>query len=105
MKKFVLSVVIAFAFATPSLAQSYSAGYGSGNLIATPLLEKTNGANGYFGTVQSPTARTAKTSRAASGTSAYAYSPPTSHRHKTHSKSRDRWWSGAGLWARTRQAP
>jgi hypothetical protein len=91
MKKIVLGAVIAFAFATPSLAQSYSAGYGTGNLIDAPLLEKTNGAYGYFGTVQSPTARTATTSRAASGTSAYAYSPPTSspptsRRHKTHNK-------------------
>ena len=67
----VLGAVIAFAFATPSLAQSYSAGYGTGNLIDAPLLEKTNGAYGYFGIVQSPTARTATTSRAASGTSAY----------------------------------
>jgi hypothetical protein len=81
----VLGAVIAFAFATPSLAQSYSAGYGTGNLIDAPLLEKTNGAYGYFGTVQSPKA-TATTSRAASGTSAYAYSPPTSRRHKTHNK-------------------
>jgi len=88
MKKIVLGVVIALAFATPGLAQSYSAGYGTGNLIDTPLLEKTNGAYGYFGTVQSPTARTATISRAANGTSAYAYSPPASHRHKTHNKSR-----------------
>ena len=80
MKKIVLGAVIAFAFATPSLAQPYSAGYGTGNLIDAPLLEKTNGAS-----------RTATTSRAASGTSAYAYSPPTSspptsRRHKTHNK-------------------
>ena len=86
MKKIVLGAVIAFAFATPSLAQSYSAGYGTGNLIDAPLLDKTNGAYGYFGKVQSPTARTATTSRAASGTSAYAYSPPTSRRHKTHNR-------------------
>jgi len=88
MKKIVLGVVIALAFATPSLAQSYSASYGTGNLIDTPLLEKTNGAYGYLGTVQSPKAKTATTSRAASGTSAYAYSPPTSHRNKTHNRSR-----------------
>jgi len=92
MKKIVLGAVIAFAFATPGLAQSYSASYGTGNLIDTPLLEKTNGAYGYFGTVQSPTARTATNSRAArgaaSGTSAFAYYPPTSHRHKAHNKSR-----------------
>jgi hypothetical protein len=43
MKKIVLGAVIAFAFATPSLAQSYSAGYGTGNLIDAPL-QKTNGA-------------------------------------------------------------
>ena len=30
MKKIVLGAVIAFAFATPSLAQSYTAGYGTG---------------------------------------------------------------------------
>jgi hypothetical protein len=53
-----------FAFATPGFAQSYSASY-AGNLIDTPLLEKTNGTYGYFGTVAPPqTTRVASTARA-----------------------------------------
>lgn len=53
------------------------------------LLEKTNGTYGYFGTVLAPqTTGAASTARAASGISAYAYSPPNSRRHKAHSKLR-----------------
>ena len=40
------------ATATPGFAQSYCACYGTGNVIDTPLLEKTNGAYGYV--VKSP---------------------------------------------------
>jgi hypothetical protein len=55
------------ALATPSFAQSYNASWGIGNLD-TPLLEKTNGTYGYFGTVAPPQMmRAASTARAASG--------------------------------------
>ena len=75
-----------FAFATPGFAQSYSASYGTGNLIDPPLLEQTNGTYGYFGTVAPPqTTRAVSTARAASGISAYAYSPPISRLHKAYS--------------------
>jgi hypothetical protein len=50
MKKILLIAAVMFAFATPDFAQSYSAIYGTGNLIDTPLLEKTNRTYGYFGT-------------------------------------------------------
>ena len=89
MKKILLSAAVVLAFATPSFAQSYSASYGTGNLIDTPLLEKSNGTYGYFGTVAPPQpTRAASTARAASGISAYAYSPPNSRRHKAQSKLR-----------------
>jgi len=89
MKKILLSAAVVLAFATPGFAQSYSAGYGTGNLIDQPLLEKSNGTYGYFGTVAPPqTTRAASTARAASGMSAYAYSPPNSRRHKAHSRLR-----------------
>jgi hypothetical protein len=89
MKKILLSAAVVFAFATPSFAQSYSVSYGTGNLVDMPLLEKTNGTYGYFGTVPPPqTAGAASAARAASGISAYAYSPPNSRRHKAHSKLR-----------------
>ena len=87
MKKILLGAAVMFAFATPTFAQSYSASYGTGNLIDQPLLEKSNGTYGYFGTVApTQTTRPTSTARAASGTSAYAYSPPNSRRHKAHSK-------------------
>ena len=89
MKKILLGTVVVLALATPGFAQSYSASYGTGNLIDQPLLEKSNGTYGYFGTVPpSRTTGVASTARAASGTSAYAYSPPNSRRHRTHSKLR-----------------
>jgi hypothetical protein len=52
-----------------------------------PLAEKTNGAYGYAGTVPPQTSGAVSTSRAASGISAYAYSPAVL-RHKMHTKSR-----------------
>lgn len=43
MKKMIVGFGIVVAFVTPSFAQSYIASYGTGKLIDTPLLEKTNG--------------------------------------------------------------
>ena len=86
MKKILISVGFVLAFVAPGFAQSYSASYGTGNLIDVPLAEKSNGAYGYAGTVPPQTSGAVSTSRAASGISAYAYSPPGSHRHKLHGK-------------------
>jgi hypothetical protein len=47
MKEIMLAAFFVLAAATPGLAQSYSAGFGTGNAIDLPLLEKTNGAYGY----------------------------------------------------------
>ena len=60
-----------------AVAQSYSASYGTGNVIDVPLLEKTNGRYGYGGIVAprpgDPPSAYAVQGR--SGISAYAYSP------------------------------
>jgi hypothetical protein len=47
MKEIMVAAFLALAATTPGLAQSYSAGWGTGNVIDQPLLEKTNGAYGY----------------------------------------------------------
>ena len=54
MKKIFLSAAVAMLFASPALAQSYSSGYGTGNVINLPALEHC----GFT-----------------SGTSTYAYEP------------------------------
>lgn len=79
MRKIIVGLGIAVAFATPSFAQSYSASYGTGNLIDTPLLEKTNGAYGYGGSVPPQAGDARSAARAATGNPAYAYSPPRRH--------------------------
>jgi len=38
MKKIFLSAAVAMLFASPALAQSYSSGYGTGNVINLPAL-------------------------------------------------------------------
>jgi hypothetical protein len=86
MKKMIVGFGIVVAFVTPSFAQSYIASYGTGKLIDTPLLEKTNGAYGYNGTVPPRTGGTSSATRLRAGNLAYAYSPPNSHPHKKHSK-------------------
>ena len=54
MRKFTISIfastigaTLLVATATPGFAQAYCACYGTGNVIDTPLLKKTNGAYGY----------------------------------------------------------
>jgi len=47
MKEIMFAAFLVLAAASPGLAQSYSAGWGTGNVINLPLLEKTNGAYGY----------------------------------------------------------
>ena len=38
--RIIMSIALAVAFAGPAVAQSYSASYGTGNVIDVPLLEK-----------------------------------------------------------------
>ncbi|MER9757857.1 hypothetical protein NKJ46_31500 [Mesorhizobium sp. M0166] len=40
MKEIMVAAFLVLAAATPSLAQSYSAGWGTGDVIDQPLLEK-----------------------------------------------------------------
>lgn len=47
MKEITVAAFLVLAATTPGLAQSYSAGWGTGNVLDMPLLEKTNGAAGY----------------------------------------------------------
>jgi hypothetical protein len=54
MKEIMVAAFLVLAVATPGLAQSYSAGWGTGNVIDVPLLEKTNGAYGYAMSVPPP---------------------------------------------------
>jgi len=86
MKKIMIGLGIVVAFATPSFAQSYSASYGTGNVIDMPLLEKTNGAYGYAGTVPPETA--GSPARASRDNLGYAYSPRNSHQPNKRSKLR-----------------
>ena len=89
--RIIMSIALAVAFAGPAVAQSYSASYGTGNVIDVPLLEKTNGRYGYGGIVaprpgDSPSAYAVQ---GRSGISAYAYSPTARgsiDRHRRHSR-------------------
>ena len=47
MRKIIVGIGLMVATATPGFGQSYCACYGTGNVIDTPLLEKTSGAYGY----------------------------------------------------------
>jgi hypothetical protein len=76
----------------PGLAQSYSASYGTGNVIDLPSLEKTNGRYGYGGSVapRSGDSQSAYAFEGGRGTSAYAYSPKSGmrsgNRDRRHSR-------------------
>jgi len=76
MKSILVAAAIAAMITAPALAQSYTAGQGSGNVIDTPLAEKTNGAYGYGGTV-APRAGDSQAAYQVQGgaTSAFAYAP------------------------------
>jgi hypothetical protein len=71
LKKLVMALGLATLLASPAFAQSYSGGYGTGNVINLPLAEQTNGAQG-FGSDAFAAAPVA-------GTSAYAYAPKRAH--------------------------
>jgi hypothetical protein len=72
MKKVIIGAALATLLAAPALAQSYSATYGTGNIVNLPLAEHSKGAAGI-----GPSAYSAagSFSYARSGSSAYAYVP------------------------------
>jgi hypothetical protein len=63
MKKLLMSTAVAMLFASPAFAQSYSPGYGSGNVINQPALE--HGGPSWQGFQAGP----------------YAYEPPRATKH------------------------
>ena len=98
-RKFTISIFAAtigasllVASAAPGFAQSYCACNGTGNVIDTPLLEKTNGAYGYEMSVppRGSAPASAYAGQRMTGKSAYAYSPAvrSSSRHMKHDRRR-----------------
>jgi hypothetical protein len=71
LKKLIVALGLATLLAAPAFAQSYTATYGTGNVINLPLAEKSNGAQGF-----GPDAFAAAP---AAGSSAYAYAPKRKH--------------------------
>jgi len=71
------AVAVAAVMTMPALAQSYTAGQGTGNLVDAPLAEKTNGACGFGGNVAPPAgdSQAAYHSRQSSAASASVYAP------------------------------
>lgn len=71
----IIALGLAAGLASPVLAQSYSPGYGTGNIINLPLAEQSNGAQGVGANAYSA---------APAGASAYAYAPRRAHarRHR-----------------------
>ena len=82
MKEIIVAVGLMVATATPGFAQAYCACYGTGNVIDTPLLEKTNGAYGYEMSVVPPAS--AYAGQRMTSKSAYAYSSS----HMKHNRRR-----------------
>lgn len=79
LKKLVLAMGLATLLAAPAFAQSYTAGWGTGNVIDQPLAERTNGAEGI--------GANAFAAVPATGSSAYAYAPKPEHApHKMQSR-------------------
>ena len=81
MLKLVMTVGLSTLLAAPAFAQSYTPGYGTGNVINESLAEQTNGAQGI--------GANAFAAAPASGLSAYAYAPKREHasrkmRSQTH---------------------
>ena len=67
MKKFLMSTALSVVLASPAFAQSYSAGYGTGNVINQPALE-----HGGFA--------------AAPSEDAYAYQPSRASARRMHAR-------------------
>ena len=79
MKALILGAGLTLAIAAPALAQSYTAGEGSGNLVNAPLAEKTDGAYGFGGGIAPARGNASSASQRAqgsnNGSSAFAFSP------------------------------
>jgi hypothetical protein len=71
-KNVIIGVALASLFVSPALAQSYSATYGTGNVINLPLAEQSNGAAGFGPSAYNGPAHYAS---APIGSSAYASVP------------------------------
>jgi predicted S18 family serine protease len=78
MKKLMVATTVATLLASPAFAQSYSAAYGTGNMINQPLAELSNGAAGIGATAYNDAGIDAK---AQPGSAAYAYVPRPKHDH------------------------
>ena len=91
LKKIMITAALVGAVASPALAQSYSAGYGTGNAIDQPSLERSNGTYGFGGNVAPARGASANVhgqSAAARGLNAFAFAPePAKHPHKRAHKS------------------
>jgi hypothetical protein len=84
MKKFMIGAFLATLLAAPSFAQSYSAGFGTGNMVNEPLAKSTNGRAGIGETAYSGGTVSAF-AYAPNGASAYAYVPRSEHaRHSRY---------------------
>ena len=76
VKKILLGAALAALITAPALAQSYTASYGTGNVMDQPLAAKTNGAYGYGGGPVPSKAQVAKAKAApATGLNAFAFAP------------------------------
>ncbi len=71
MKKILMSAALSILLASPAFAQSYSAGYGTGNVIDLPALEHggfaasaSNNANAFAYAPEQTTVRHARNARA-----------------------------------------
>lgn len=78
MKRLIIGTALATLLASPTLAQSYSSLYGTGNIVNGPLAERSNGAFGVGVTAYNGAGVSAQTP---SGSSAYAYVPRPAPRH------------------------
>jgi hypothetical protein len=70
MKKLIIGAAFATLLAPPAFAQSYSASYGTGNVVNLSLAGQTNGAAGIGATAYS-----GGSAKSVSGLTAYAYVP------------------------------
>jgi hypothetical protein len=77
MKKILMSTAVVMLFASPAFAQSYSAGYGTGNAIDMPALE--HGGPAWKGGLQGSVQNSVQGSVPGGGP--YAYEPPRATGH------------------------
>ena len=87
MKKLIIGAALTTLLASPAFAQSYSAGYGTGNVINLPLAEQSNGAAGIGASAYNGTGIN---TYAPSGLSSFAYAPVKNPVKKSTTKQRAR---------------